>query len=91
MPLLAENVEQLLGEEGAAALVMLSAGLSFCPLWTAVIQGFLLPEWAGDGLSLLERLDKEMSMKVVLEKPAEAPWIKTPEAAGLRNIGENAK
>lgn len=91
MPLLAENVEQFLGEEGASSLMMLGAGLSFCPPWTAVIQGFLLPEWAGDGLSLLERLDKEMGMKVVLEKPAEAPWTKIPEAAGLRSTGENAK
>lgn len=90
MPLLAENVEQLLGEEGASSLTMLRAGLS-CPPWTAVIQGFLMAEWAGDALSLLERLDKEMGMKVVLEKPAEAPWTKTPEAAGLRNIGENTK
>lgn len=73
MPLLAENVEQVLGgEEGASSVMVFGDGLSSCPPWTAVNQGFLLPEWAGDGLSLVERLDKETGMKVVLEKPAEA-------------------
>lgn len=73
MPLLAENVEQILGggERGApsARLLEEQPGPASAGSWKPAIS---TPGMAGGDLPLVEGLGKELAGKLGLEKPMEA-------------------